>query len=173
MDRTVATGTGYVGQYPPPVAKLYESLESTPDELLLFFHHVPYTRVLKSGKTVIQHIYDSHYEGAERAAQYVHQWKSLSGRIDEQRYSDVLTRLEYQAGHAIVWRDAVSNWFFGMSGIPDEQHRVGIYPDRFKATRPWMSSREKMLPAAKRSNARSHSDVRLPCGLKATPGGTT
>ena len=133
MDRTVATGTGYVGQYPPPVAKLYESLESTPDELLLFFHHVPYTRVLKSGKTVIQHIYDSHYEGAERAAQYVHQWKSLSGRIDEQRYSDVLTRLEYQAGHAIVWRDAVSNWFFGMSGIPDEQHRVGIYPDRIEA----------------------------------------
>jgi len=47
-------------QYPPPLAKLYESLESTPDELLLFFHHVPYTRVLKSGKTVIQHIYDSH-----------------------------------------------------------------------------------------------------------------
>jgi hypothetical protein len=26
MDRTVATGTGYVGQYPPPLAKLYESL---------------------------------------------------------------------------------------------------------------------------------------------------
>jgi len=41
MDRTVATGTGYVGQYPPPLAKRYESLESTPDELLLFFHHVP------------------------------------------------------------------------------------------------------------------------------------
>jgi alpha-glucuronidase len=133
MDRTVATGTGYVGQYPPPLAKLYESLESTPDELLLFFHHVPYTRVLKSGKTVIQHIYDSHYEGAERAAQYVHQWESLRGRIDEQRYSDVLARLEYQAAHAIVWRDAVRNWFFRTSGIPDAQHRVGIYPHRVEA----------------------------------------
>ncbi len=133
MDRTVATGTGYVGQYPPPLAKLYESLESMPDELLLFFHHVPYTRVLKSGKTVIQHIYDSHYEGAERAAQYVHQWESLRGRIDEQRYSDVLARLEYQAAHAIVWRDAVCNWFFRTSGIPDAQHRVGIYPHRIEA----------------------------------------
>ncbi len=133
MDRTVATGTGYVGQYSLPVAKMYESSESTPDEVLLFFHHVPYTYVLKSGKTVIQHIYDSHYEGAERAAQYVHHWKSLRGLIDEQRYSDVLARLEYQAGHAIVWRDAVCNWFFRASGIPDAKHRVGNYPDRVEA----------------------------------------
>src|SRR5882757_9147982 len=40
MDRTVATGTGYVGQYRAPVARTYESLATTPDELLLFFHHV-------------------------------------------------------------------------------------------------------------------------------------
>jgi len=133
MDRTVATGTGYVGQYSPPVAKQYESLESTPDDVLLFFHHVPYTHVLKSGKTVIQHIYDAHYEGAERAALYVQQWKSLRGQTDEQRYSDVLARLEYQAGHAIVWRDAICNWFFRASGIPDGQHRVGNYLDRIEA----------------------------------------
>src|SRR5260370_24065080 len=133
MDRTVATGTGYVGQYPPPIAKLYESLQCTPDELLLFFHHVPYTHVLKSGTTVIQHIYDSHYEGAERAADNVHHWKLLRGRIDEQRYSDILARLQYQAGHAIVWRDAVCNWFFRASGIPDAHHRVGNYPDRLEA----------------------------------------
>src|SRR5207247_1463995 len=64
MDRTVATGTGFIGQYAAAVAAMYESLERCPDELLLFMHHVPYTHVLKSGKTVIQHIYDSHYEGA-------------------------------------------------------------------------------------------------------------
>jgi alpha-glucuronidase len=133
MDRTVATGTGYIGQYRPPLAKLYESLESTPDELLLFFHHVPYTYVLRSGKTVIQHIYDSHYEGAERAAQLVRQWEVLKGRIDKQRYSEVLARLEYQAAHAIVWRDAVCNWFFRASGLPDARHRVGTYPDRIEA----------------------------------------
>src|SRR5215471_15533365 len=59
MDRSMATGTGYVGQYRPPVAEQYESLPATPDDLLLFFHHVPYTFVLHSGKTVIQHIYDA------------------------------------------------------------------------------------------------------------------
>ena len=48
MDRTVATGTGYAGQYPPEVAKMYENAATTPDDLLLFFHHVPYTYKLHS-----------------------------------------------------------------------------------------------------------------------------
>jgi alpha-glucuronidase len=133
MDRTVATGTGYVGQYRVPVAARYESIESTPDELLLFFHHVPYTFPLHSGKTVIQHVYDSHYEGAELAEHFVRQWSSLKGRIDDERYADVLARLEYQAGHAIVWRDAIGNWFLRASGIPDAKGRVGHHPNRVEA----------------------------------------
>lgn len=133
MDRTVATGTGYIGQYPPAVASLYESLSSTPDNLLLFMHHVPYTYRLHSGKTVIQYIYDSHYEGAEKAAGLVEEWKSLRGMIDDERFAKVLGLLRYQAGHAIVWRDAVCNWFFRMSGIADAGGRVGHYPDRIEA----------------------------------------
>ncbi len=130
MDRSLATGTGYAAQYLEPVAKIYETLATTPDELLLFFHHVPYTYVLHSGKTVIQHIYDSHYEGAEHGAGYVEQWKSLQGHIDDERYQAVLARLEYQAGHAIVWRDAICNYFLAMSGIPDLRGRAGNHPDR-------------------------------------------
>ena len=133
MDRTAATGTGYVDQYRAPVAKMYESLKTTPPSVLLFFHHVPYTYVLPSGKTVIQQIYDSHYEGAEYAASFVRRWKSLKSRVDEERYEEVLKRLEYQAGHAIVWRDAVCNWFFEISGIPDQHGRVGHYPGRIEA----------------------------------------
>jgi len=133
MDRTVASGTGYVGQYASPVAKMYESLPTTPDDLLLFFHHVPYTYVLHSGKTVIQYIYDSHYLGAQQVQDYVRQWKSLRSHVDDDRYAQVLAGLEYQAGHAIVWRDAVSNWFLRASGIPDAQGRVGHYPDRVEA----------------------------------------
>src|SRR5713226_8935343 len=133
MNRTVATGTGFVGQYAPQVAKVYESLETTPDELVLFFHHVPYNYVLHSGKRVIQHIYDSHYEGAQSVAAYVRQWRSLKGHVDEQRYAAVLARLQYQAGHAIVWRDAICNWFFRTSGIPDARGRVGHHPDRVEA----------------------------------------
>ena len=92
--------------------------------LLLFFHHVPYTYRLHSGKTVIQHIYDAHYEGAEKARGYVRVWESLQGLItDDEVYEFVLNRLKYQAGHAIVWRDAVCNWFLRTSGIPDRRRR--------------------------------------------------
>ncbi len=133
MDRTVATGTGFIGQYSPAVARMYESLETCPDDLLLFMHHVPYTHVLHSGKTVIQSIYDSHYDGAEVVEAYVREWRALKGSIDEQRYNEVLAQLEYQAGQAEVWRDAVTNWFLRASGIPDEKGRVGHYPGRIEA----------------------------------------
>ena len=133
MDRTIATGTGFIGQYSAAVQRLYESVERCPDELLLFMHHVPYTHVLHSGKTVIQHIYDSHYWGAEQAADLVEQWKSLQGHIDNDRYLEVLRRLEFQRGHAIVWRDAICDWFFRRSGIPDAQGRVGHHPGRTEA----------------------------------------
>jgi alpha-glucuronidase len=128
MDRTVATGTGYIGQYPPAVQKIYESLATTPDNPLLFFHHVPYNYKLHSGKTVIQHIYDSHYEGAEQADEFVAQWKSVAAHVDPERYADILARFEYQAEQAVVWRDAICDWIYRLSGIPDDKGRVGAKP---------------------------------------------
>jgi len=133
MDRTVSTGTGFAGQYPTEVAQIYESSSRTPDELLTFFHHVPYTHRLNSGKTVIQHLYDSHYEGADAVANYAKRWRTLEGRVDERRYREVLAQLEYQAGQAEVWRDAVVNWFLKTSGMPDEKRRAGNHPGRTEA----------------------------------------
>ncbi len=133
MDRTVEIGTGFIGQYRPAAARIYESLATCPDDLLLFLHHVPYTYRLHSGKTVIQYLYDSHYQGAEQAAGYAAAWKSLRGRVDDERWGAVLAQLEYQAGQAEVWRDAVTNWFGRASSIADEKGRVGRHPGRFEA----------------------------------------
>jgi alpha-glucuronidase len=133
MDRSVATGTGFAGQYPPEVAAIYEKPATTPDNLLLFFHHVPYTYKLQDGKTVIQYIYDSHYQGAAEAAELGAEWATLKGRIDAALFDDVRTRLEYQAGHAIVWRDAIVQYFLKLSGIADERGRAGHYPGRLEA----------------------------------------
>ncbi len=133
MDRTVATGTGFIGQYPPEVAKMYESAATTPNNLLLFFHHLPWTYRLHSGKTVIQYVYDSHYEGAEEAARLGEEWATLKGKIDPQLYEDERARLEYQAGHAIVWRDAIVQYFLKETGIPDALGRAGHYAGRLEA----------------------------------------
>jgi len=133
MDRTVATGTGYIGQYRPAVSRMYESLETVPDDLLLFLHHVPYIYKLHSGKTVIQYIYDAHYAGAQAVEDYVRYWEAAKGRVDERRYQEIMAQLRYQAGQAQVWRDAVNNWFHRASGIEDALGRVGNDTRRYEA----------------------------------------
>jgi len=117
-DRTMATGSGFTGQYFEPVRSMYESLETCPEELLLFFHHVPYTYMLKSGKTVIQHIYDTHNEGVEKVQEYVDEWETLQGMIDDDRYEHVLQKLKNQIKYAEEWRDSINTYFYKLSGIP-------------------------------------------------------
>lgn len=124
VDRTMATGTGYTAQYFEPNAALYDSLEDCPDELLLFFHHVPYSHMLKSGKTVIQHIYDTHFEGAEAAAGLLDAWTSLEGKVDPERFAQVAQRLADQAEHAKHWRDVINTYFYRKSGVPDDSGRI-------------------------------------------------
>ncbi len=123
VDRSVALGTGYAGRYSPPNSTMYENIETCPEELLLFFHHVPYKYRLKSGTTLIQYIYDTHFEGAEKAAELVNKWKSLNGRINSQCSDRVLKRLEEQAAHSCEWRDVINSYFYRKSGIPDEKSR--------------------------------------------------
>lgn len=123
VDRTQATGTGYTTQYVGGNFEVYESLDTCPDHLLLFFHHVPYTHVLHSGKTVIQHIYDTHFEGAERAAELTDRWAQLADHMDKGLYQQVAERLAEQAEHAKEWRDRINTYFYRRCGIADEQGR--------------------------------------------------
>lgn len=124
VDRTVKSGTGYAAQYHKPHADRYESLDTCPDELLLFFHHVPYTHKLHSGKTVIQHIYDTHFAGAEQAADFLESWLTLEGSMDAQQFENVRGRLQEQVQHALEWRDQINTYFFRKSGIADEHGRT-------------------------------------------------
>ncbi|WP_311932235.1 alpha-glucuronidase [Microbispora sp. H11081] len=123
VDRTRATGTGFTGQYPPPWSQVYESLADCPDELLLFFHHVPYGHVLRSGATVIQHIYDTHFAGAEQVAEARRRWQEAAGLFDPALHARVSDLLDEQVRCAEEWRDQVNAYFFRKSGVPDARGR--------------------------------------------------
>ncbi len=123
VDRTRASGTGYTGQYPSPWSEVYESLADCPDELLLFFHHVPYDHVLHSGVTVIQHIYDTHFAGAEQAAEMRRLWGTVKGAVAPDLHDRVATLLDEQVRCAEEWRDQVNTYFFRKSGVPDGKGR--------------------------------------------------
>ena len=122
VDRT-DSGTGYVRQYHEPNASRYNNVEDCPEELLLFFHHLPYTHMLKSGKTLIQHIYDSHFEGVEEVEEMIRIWEGLRGRIPEESYALVRERFDRQLYNAKEWRDQVNSYFYRKSGISDEKNR--------------------------------------------------
>lgn len=122
VDRT-DQGTGYVRQYHEPNASMYNSLEDCPEELLLFFHHVPYLHRLKSGKTLIQHIYDSHFEGVQEVEQMIGVWDGLKEELPQNAYENVKERFGRQLENAREWRDQVNSYFFRKSGIADEKGR--------------------------------------------------
>ncbi|MFF3848767.1 alpha-glucuronidase [Streptomyces sp. NPDC002328] len=123
VDRSAAAGTGFAGQYAKPWAELYESPDTCPDELLLFFHHVSYGHMLHSGKTVIQHIYDTHFEGVEEVAAAREVWASLVDLVDAARHARGSERFEEQLRSAREWRDQVNSYFFRKSGVPDAHGR--------------------------------------------------
>jgi alpha-glucuronidase len=123
IDRSVVSGTGYAGQYLGPNATRYETPDTCPDELLLFFHHVPYTPMLKSGKTVIQHIYDTHFTGVEQVRELITSWEELQDKLNPQLFAAVLERLKQQLEHAVEWRDVINTYFYRKSGIKDEFDR--------------------------------------------------
>ena len=116
-------GTGYAQQYYEPNASAYNDPEKCPEELLLFFHHIPYTWKLKSGQTLIQYIYDSHFEGEAGAEQLAADWNSLKDVVDSEVFARVAERFELQVANAKEWRDQVNSYFFRKSGIADEKGR--------------------------------------------------
>ncbi|MBR4144191.1 MAG: alpha-glucuronidase [Lachnospiraceae bacterium] len=122
VDRT-DKGTGYALQYNEPNASIYNSAEKCPDELVLFFHHLPYTHVLHSGKTVIQHIYDSHFEGYEEAKQLAAKWETLKDKVDPEIFNNVSERFTRQLYNAREWCDQVNTYFHRISGIEDAKGR--------------------------------------------------
>lgn len=118
IDRT-EYGTGFCRQYNEPLASIYSDRTTCPEELLLFFHRIEYNYVLSSGKTLLQHIYDTHFEGASEAEQFYEMWKELQGLIDEDAYERTRQRFLHQKEHAKEWRDVINSYFYRKTGIAD------------------------------------------------------
>ncbi|WP_103062309.1 alpha-glucuronidase [Actinomyces qiguomingii] len=127
VDRT-PSGSGYTEQYPPALAARYRSLEECPERLLLFFHHLRYDQVLPgSGVTLIQRIYDTHFEGVAQVRAMRRDWEAVREQVPEPIRTDIDRRWRAQERNAVEWRDQVCTYFLRHSGIPDAAGRM-IYP---------------------------------------------
>lgn len=120
IDRT-ASGTNYLSQYPEHLQRKYGDPSSCPDLYKLFFHRLPYDYILSDGRTLIQRIYDDHFEGYQEVCLMEETLSSID--FPEPDASVIRKRIILQKANAREWRDVINTFFHRLSGIPDKQGR--------------------------------------------------
>ena len=117
FDRT-NTGSDAVAQYAPPIAAQFNDLKQTPEQYLLFFHHVPWDYRMRSGQTLWYELIAHYTQGVDDVKQMRETWRHMDGYIDDERYQQVATFLAIQQKEAQWWRDACIAYFQSISGLP-------------------------------------------------------
>jgi alpha-glucuronidase len=117
FDRT-SKGSNAVSQYFPQVRDLYDNIESCPENLLLWFHHVPWDYRMKSGNTLWDEICYHYDKGVKSVADMQEEWSKVKGFIDQERYEQVTELLQKQKRDARIWRDACILYFQSISKKP-------------------------------------------------------
>ena len=117
FDRT-KTGSNAVAQYPEALAKIYGDLELVPEEMLLWFHHVPWDHKMKSGRTLWVELVHKYSEGVDQVREMRRVWDQQEGKIDQERFLEVKALLAVQEFEAIRWRDSCLLYFQTYSKRP-------------------------------------------------------
>ena len=117
FDRT-KTGSDAVSQYAPEIRDRFANLDTCPQELLLWFHHVDWDYRLKNGRTVWEELCFRYNDGVEYVKRMQAQWEAVRGGVDAERFEAVRNRLELQRVHATKWRDTCIRYFQSKSQKP-------------------------------------------------------
>lgn len=110
FDRTT-DGSDAVSQYPDSLAAVFNSIDSCPDEFLLWFHHVPWKYEMKSGRTMWDELCLHYQRGVDAARGFRDTWKDMSPYVDAERHAAVANRFDIQASDAVWWKDACLEYF--------------------------------------------------------------
>ena len=78
---------------------------------------------MKDGRTLIQRVYDDHFEGCAAAEEFASKWNELEELLPKDVFERVQLRFDEQCRSAREWRDVINSWFFRRSGIPDVHGR--------------------------------------------------
>jgi alpha-glucuronidase len=113
-----AGGSNAVAQYAPELAALWGNPATCPENLLLWFHHVPWDRPMKSGRPLWDELCLRYQQGVDEVRAMQRAWAPLAGRVDEPRFTEVRARLQRQADDAVIWRDACLLYFQTFSKRP-------------------------------------------------------
>jgi alpha-glucuronidase len=117
FDRT-PSGSDAVSHYFSPYREQISSLDTCPEELLLWFHHIPWQHVMKSGRTLWDELCYRYNSGVASVRHMQRTWDSLAEFVDEARFEHVTVLLKIQEKEARWWRDACLLYFQTFSKLP-------------------------------------------------------
>lgn len=124
FDRTL-TGSNAVSQYHEPLGSQFNDLATCPDRYLLWFHHLPWDYIMRSGKTLWDEICFHYDKGLKQVRDFQKIWDSMEPYVDNERFTLVQSKLRSQCSNAQVWRDACLLYFrqFSRKPFPREIER--------------------------------------------------
>lgn len=124
FDRT-ASGSDAVSQYFEPVAARFADLDTVGDEYLLWFHHVPWSYEMRSGRTLWEELVSRYDLGVAQVESMQATWNELEPFVDTERFEKTRALLQVQRDEAQWWRDASIAYFQSLAGMPLP---VGVEP---------------------------------------------
>ncbi len=121
FDRTTS-GSNAVSQYNSPLREIYNDINTTPENLLLWFHHVPWNYKMKNGASLWDNLAHKYEEGVKNVTGYQKLWDKMESYVDGERFVSVQSKLKIQAEDAVWWKDACLLYFqtFSKMPIPDD-----------------------------------------------------
>lgn len=124
FNRTT-TGSDAVSHYFPPLNNIYNDISTCPENLLLWFHHVPWNYKMNDGKTMWDALCYKYDSGVKQVREYQKVWDRMEQYIDYRRFEEVQSKLKIQTRDAVWWRDACLLYFqtFSKKPIPYELER--------------------------------------------------
>lgn len=106
-----STGTNATAQYREPYRSLYNDVNTCPEQYLLWFHHVSWTRRMNSGRTLWEEIQYRYQRGVDEVEDFITTWNRVKSNIDEQRWDEVNKKLHKQLIDAREWQKVCTDYF--------------------------------------------------------------
>lgn len=114
-DRS-STGSNFIAQYFPTLTARYGNIDTVPENLMMWFHHVPWDRGMRSGRIFWDELVYRYQMGVQYVTWMRETWDSLEPSIDARRFSEVKAKLATHEADAGDWRDTCVNYWKGFSG---------------------------------------------------------
>ncbi|MFE6510876.1 alpha-glucuronidase family glycosyl hydrolase [Nocardioides sp. NPDC057767] len=109
-DRS-ASGSGFSAQFFPTLTERFDDIETTPENLLMWFHHVPWGHEMDSGRPFWDELVYRYQMGVQYVTWMRRTWDSLEASLDARRFGEVKAKLAQHEIDAEMWRDeCVSYW---------------------------------------------------------------